>query len=309
MALLLVLIIVTLLTAIMMELSYSTLIEQRLTETFRDSTRAYSLARGGITAGQTLITSDNNAYDAPSESWGSGISSYPVGEGFISLAIEDLGGKIAINTLVVGNNPQTVAVDRFYRLLAALEVEDPGELTAAVIDWLDSGDTPYQQIQTDDLELTVSGAENIYYQSLATPYTCKNGSMDSLEELLLVKGFTPEVFKLVSPYLSADGIELVNINTAEAPVLMSLSADMSEQTIELIIDSRGNSPITTISALQTLLGEDQFSLIKTLANQGLLGTTSSFYKITAEAYINDGRCALETLFDKSSKSLSYIRTI
>ncbi|MEE4254487.1 MAG: hypothetical protein V2I50_10655 [Desulfuromusa sp.] len=38
MALLLVLIVVTLLTSILMELSYSTLIEQRLTETIRDNT-------------------------------------------------------------------------------------------------------------------------------------------------------------------------------------------------------------------------------------------------------------------------------
>ncbi|MDX2495294.1 MAG: hypothetical protein QNK27_10065, partial [Desulfuromusa sp.] len=85
MALLLVLIVVTLLTAILMELSYSTLIEQRLTETFRDSTRAYFLARGGITAGQKLLLSDNNEYDAPTEIWGGGIINYPVGEGFVTL--------------------------------------------------------------------------------------------------------------------------------------------------------------------------------------------------------------------------------
>ncbi|WP_321393977.1 type II secretion system minor pseudopilin GspK [uncultured Desulfuromusa sp.] len=309
MALLLVLIIVTLLTSILMELSYSTLIEQRLTETFRDSTRAYFLARGGITAGQTLVSSDKNEYDAPTESWGSGIANYPVGEGFISLAIEDLGGKLALNSLVVGNNPQAVVIDRFYRLLSELEVDEPAELTAAVIDWLDSGDTPYQQVQTDGQELTVSGAENIYYQSLATPYACKNGPMESLEELLLVKGFTEDVFNIVSPYLSANGTKLININTATSQVLTSLSANISAQSIELITDSRSGNPVKTINDLQTMLAEDQFSLLKTLSNQGLLGTTSSFYKITAEAIINDGRCALETLFDKTSKSLSYIRTI
>ena len=309
MALLLVLIVVTLLTSILMELSYSTLIEQRLTETFRDSTRAYFLARGGITAGQTLLLSDKNEYDAPNEVWGGGISSYPVGEGFVSLAIEDLDGKLAVNSLVIGNNPQTVVVDRFYRLLSALEIDEPAELTAALIDWLDQGDEPYQRIQTDGLDIPVAGAENLYYQSLASPYACKNGPLDSLDELLLVKGFSEQVFKAVSPYLSVSENKQVNINTAARTVLLSLSANIEEQTVDLVIENRQAAPIRAIEDLKTLLSADQFSLLKTLANQKLLGTTSEFYKITAEAVVNDGRRSLETRFNKKDNVLSYIRTI
>jgi len=309
MALLLVLIIVTLLTSILMELSYSTLIEQRLTETFRDNTRAYFLARGGITAGQKLLLSDHNEFDSPTESWGGGISNYPVGEGFVSLTVGDLGGKLAINSLVIGNNPQTVIVDRFYRLLSMLEVDEPGELTAGIIDWLDQGDGTFQLIQTDNLEIPVTGAENLYYQSLPVPYACKNGPMESLEELLLVKGFTEKIFKIVSPYLSVADNKLININTAEYQVIRSLSANIGEQTAELIIESRRNAPIKAINDLKTLLAEDQYSLLKSLANQSLLGTTSEFYNISTEAVINEGRCALETLFDKKKNVLSYIRTI
>ena len=309
MALLLVLIVVTLLTSILMELSYSTLIEQRLTETFRDNTRAYFLARGGITAGQRLLLSDNNEYDSPPEIWSGGISNYPVGEGFVSLEIKDLDGKLAINSLVIGNNPQTVAVDRFYRLLVALEIADPAELTAALIDWLDSGDDPFTLIQTDDLELPVIGAEDLYYQSLAMPYACKNGPLESLEELLIVKGFTKEIFQMISPYLSATDSKQININTAEGEVLRSLSSKVGEQTVELILASRQEAPIRNISSLKDLLADDQFSLLKTLANQRLLGTTSDYYKITSEAIINDGRCSLETLFDKKTNNLSDIRKI
>ncbi|NOR50957.1 MAG: type II secretion system minor pseudopilin GspK [Desulfuromonadales bacterium] len=309
MALLLVLLIVTLLTSILMELSYSTLIEQRLTETFRDRTRAYFLARGGITAGQKLLLSDSNNYDSPTETWGGGISNYPVGEGFVSLAIEDLDGKLAINSLVSGNNPQTVVVDRLYRLLLLLEIDAPAELTAGVIDWLDRGDEPFQLIQTDNLELPVTGAEDLYYQGLAMPYACKNGPLDSLEELLLVKGFTERVFKIVSPYLSVADIKQININTAEREVLRSLSSEIGEQTVDLIIESRRDAPIRSIENLHPLLPPDQFSLLKTLANQRLLGTTSDFYKITTEAVVNDGRCSLETRFNKKKNVLSYIRTI
>ena len=40
----------------------------------------------------------------------------------------------------------------------------------------------------------MNGAENDYYQSLNEPYQCKNGNFDSIEELLLVRGVTPELF-------------------------------------------------------------------------------------------------------------------
>lgn len=309
MALLLVLIVVTLLTAILMELSYSTLIEQHLTETFRDSTRAYFLARGGITAGQKMLLSDNNDYDAPTEVWGGGIINYPVGEGFVTLTVEDLDGKLAVNSLVIGKNPQTVAVDRFYRLLSSLEIDQPAELTAALIDWLDQGDDPFQLIKANDLEIPVAGAEDSYYQSLASPYGCKNGPIESLAELLLVKGFTEPVFKIVSPYLSISSSKRINVNTAGHEVLLSLSAKMEKSTVDLIIEHRADKPIRSIESLKTLLSADQFSLLRSFEKQKVLGTTSEFYQITSEAVINDGRRSLETQFDKKNNVLSYIRTI
>ncbi len=309
MALLLVLIVVTLLTSILMELSYSTLIEQRLAETFRDNTRAYFLARGGITAGQKLLLTDNNEYDAHTEAWAGGISSYPVGEGFVSLTVKDLNGQLGINSLVVGNNPQAVVVDCFYRLLLALEIDDPAELTAGVIDWLDQGDDNFQLIQTDGLDIPVVGAEDLYYQGLALPYACKNGPLESLDELLLVRGFTKDIFKIVSPYLSVTDSKQININTVGREVLLALSSKIEEQTVDLIIDSRRDAPIRSIEKLKTLLPTDQFSLLKSLANQRLLGTTSKFYKITAEGVVNNGRRSLETWFNKKDNVLSYIRTM
>ena len=309
MALLLVLIVVTLLTSILMELSYSTLIEQRLAETFRDNTRAYFLARGGITAGQKLLLTDNNEYDAHTEAWAGGISSYPVGEGFVSLTVKDLNGQLGINSLVVGNNPQAVVVDCFYRLLLALEIDDPAELTAGVIDWLDQGDDNFQLIQTDGLDIPVVGAEDLYYQGLALPYACKNGPLESLDELLLVRGFTKDIFKIVSPYLSVTDSKQININTVGREVLLALSSKIEEQTVDLIIDRRRDAPIRSIEKLKTLLPTDQFSLLKSLANQRLLGTTSKFYKITAEGVVNNGRRSLETWFNKKDNVLSYIRTM
>jgi general secretion pathway protein K len=53
----------------------------------------------------------------------------------------------------------------------------------SILDWIDP----------DDFR-RINGAENDYYQSLKEPYNCKNGPLDSIEELLLVRGVTPELF-------------------------------------------------------------------------------------------------------------------
>ena len=73
MVLLLVLLVVALLATVLTELSFSTLIDMRLAETFRDSTRANYLARGGLEVGKMLLQDDNNNYDATDEIWAIGV--------------------------------------------------------------------------------------------------------------------------------------------------------------------------------------------------------------------------------------------
>ena len=55
-------------------------------------------------------------------------------------------------------------------------------LIDALLDWRDQDD-----------ELREQGAEMEHYMALDPPYTIKNGSFETVEELLLVAGFTPEI--------------------------------------------------------------------------------------------------------------------
>jgi len=55
------------------------------------------------------------------------------------------------------------------------------DLAAAIMDWRD-----------EDSDVTALGAENEYYLSLPQPYYCKNGPFEAVEEMLLVRGMTPE---------------------------------------------------------------------------------------------------------------------
>ncbi|MBN2508406.1 MAG: general secretion pathway protein GspK [Verrucomicrobia bacterium] len=58
----------------------------------------------------------------------------------------------------------------------------PPLLVQALMDYLDPDDDPRPE-----------GAEQEYYDALPSPYTLRNGALASMEELLLVRGFSPAV--------------------------------------------------------------------------------------------------------------------
>jgi type II secretory pathway component PulK len=127
----------------------------------------------------------------------------------------------------------------------------------SLFDWMDADDNPSPQ-----------GAESSYYQKLATPYLAKNKPMELLEELLLIRGFTPADYygedanhnrildpeendgPLNPPMDDADGrlklglVDLltcvgdgkININTAPAEVLRTLP--ISDKAVDQIIAFR-----------------------------------------------------------------------
>jgi DNA uptake protein ComE-like DNA-binding protein len=63
-------------------------------------------------------------------------------------------------------------------VLPRLQIENTSELINALLDWRDP-----------DSDIREGGAESEYYNTLDPPYNAKNGPFDSVEELLLVKGF------------------------------------------------------------------------------------------------------------------------
>lgn len=92
-------------------------------------------------------------------------------------AVIDEGGKLNINALIAQDKTGEVLYN------ALLKIPDmTSDVADAIVDWVDADDTP-----------RTNGAESTAYQSLNNPYKCKNGPLNSLEELLLVKGVTPQL--------------------------------------------------------------------------------------------------------------------
>lgn len=291
MVLLVVLVVITLLSALLTEFAFSTLVDLRLAETFRDSTRANYLAAGGVRVGRMLLQEDKNAYDGPGELWSQGLINYPVAEGYLTVQIEDLGGKLNLNGLLdASGNMDVVARDRLFRLFETLALGDPQAMSDALLDWLDRDDDP-----------RTLGAENPDYQRLDPPRSCKNGPLDTLEELALVMGFSPETITRLAPHVCVQGAEKINVNTASIEVLQSLAEQMTAEAVDTIVQTRAKAPFRAITEIRDLPGlADIYGFFHLN-----IDVKSPIYRIESHGMVGDGRRSITAVVDKNSDRLLY----
>jgi general secretion pathway protein K len=128
------------------------------------------------------------------------------------------------------------------KLLTAIGVDkiERDSIADAIEDWRDANDTT-----------RANGAESDdYYLKLPVPYRARNGNFQDTDELLQVKGITPEMYwghddkTPLADVLTARSRNTVNINTAPAPVLSALG--LSDAEITDIVQTRTNNPYPTV---------------------------------------------------------------
>ncbi|MFQ5771916.1 MAG: general secretion pathway protein GspK, partial [bacterium] len=138
-------------------------------------------------------------------------------------------------------------------------------LVPAIIDWVDYDDEvtflPFVKRENE-------GAENDYYEDLINPCSCKNAPFDILNELLLVKGMTTQIFhgragdktKNIEPvdgihrFLTIYGDGKININEASPMVILSLSDKMSIGLMQNIVKQRKIKRYGSVGQLQNVRG-------------------------------------------------------
>ncbi len=121
--------------------------------------------------------------------------------------------KINLNALTIQNH----AILSSLITLLGTEQQTADRIAYSVLDWKDSDDA---------LSHKEYGAEDDFYTDQAKPYHCKNLPFDSIEELQLVQGMTPEIFARLKPYVTVypkTGDLKINFETAPAVVLQALA--------------------------------------------------------------------------------------
>ena len=204
---------------------------------------------------------DSPDSDHLGEIWATQIEPLPIDGGFISGSIIDLQGLFNLNNLVTqGGEEDELMVAQFERLLRVLQL-DPS-LAGAVVDWLDPDSEarfPY-------------GGEDDLYARAEPQYRVANGMITSTSELMAISGFDREIFATLAPYVTAlpKGTRL-NVNTAPAPVLMSLSDDIDAGYADALLAERGDASFDSVQAtFQGIVDEAMLPRIDGVSDHFLL---------------------------------------
>ncbi|WP_321366222.1 type II secretion system minor pseudopilin GspK [uncultured Desulfuromusa sp.] len=300
MALLLILVIVALLSSLVIEFSFSTLVDLRATETFRDRTKALYLARGGVEAARTILQEDSNDFDHPAEFWGNPLTNIPAGDGDVSLTITDLTGRLNVNFVADKRGNPLPGYHRFVALcedVLLLDQTEAEELADSLVYWFNADKT---KITPDDN----------YYANLHPPYQRRGDKLTILEELKLVKGFDSQRFERIKPYIRVAGGEQINLNTAPAAVLYAWQFSAAEGNVEVIFDQkdiealveyRRDSVYQTLSDLELVEGiGERWSSAWVLNSIGVSGT---IYQVLSQGRVNEGTREAKAIIDKQTDEL------
>lgn len=253
-ALLMVMWILTVLVVISLSFAFMTRTQTRATLFFKEGIEKQFLAEAGVQRAiaelqyralyknnptATLDNAEVMKVDAREYTGQSGEDSY-------TYKVLDESAKINLNTLtdISGIILNNLLVNQ------GVEKERAETIVDSLLDWRDA----------DDLHRN-HGAESDYYMSLPNPYRARNADLDTVEEMLMIKGMTPEIlygsgdkrgiYNFVTVSSKATG---VNVNTAPKEVLAALPG-MSTELAEKIVEFRTAAEIKTTQVLQSVVPE------------------------------------------------------
>ncbi len=257
-ALLLVLWVLTILMVIVFSFSYLARTESFSSRAFKEGWENKFLAEAGIERAimELFYRKQNpqNLGEEEQESWriDGTEQSGALGGGYYRVRLVDESGKIDLNLA-----PEVILRSLINSLNLPGEDKDllVNTIVDSILDWRDP----------DDLH-RLQGAESDYYQSLPHPYKAKNGNFDTVEELILVKGVTPEILYgndqkpgLIDFLTVQAKTNKINLNAATKSVLMALPG-MTPEIAEAVVAYRQDKEIQSLQEIAGLLGEAQAQL-------------------------------------------------
>lgn len=276
-ALLLVLWVLTVLMVIVFAFSFSTRVETYSTISFKEGMEKRFIAQAGIERGIMEINYSRRFQNIPEkEAWRLDGTPYAgeFGKGHYEIRIIDENGKVDINTA-----PEVLLRNMLVQL--GLKNEDSDAIVDAIMDWKDA----------DDLK-RLNGAESDYYMALPNPYKAKNANFDSVEELIFVKGITPEILygnngkKGLREFITVHSrSQQVSINSAPREVLLSVPG-LSQEIVDNIMSYRKDKRIANPSEVGVPMESNQYlsymdSGTFTIDSTGFLDNGKGGYTIRA----------------------------
>ncbi|MDP2167881.1 MAG: type II secretion system minor pseudopilin GspK [Thermodesulfovibrionales bacterium] len=273
MALVLVLMVIAIITALVVEFAYGVYINtsslanwqagQRLSLASRSAVRlaAKTIAEKAEGRKYTYPGFIELSYENPLEAGGA-----------VLIRAEDENSKFNINTVIYPNGKlNKEAYDSLMRLLGALEL-DPG-IAGRVADWIDPDSEP---------RLTDSEDE------------AKNAPLNSVDEILLIRSIDREAYAKLQPYITIYGSGAININGADVLVLMSLSEGIDREMAGRVVGYRDVTRFESPGEISKVAG---FEGDLGIYLMGKITVKGSVFRIISTAVSGDIKRTIEAVVD------------
>jgi general secretion pathway protein K len=296
---------VVLLEVLLLGFNYKTRTNLRAVDDFRKSEQALNCARAGLNIAIAAVrdTNDITANKTLRNLFSSG-SSFDVGDGKCSVTIAEENGKLNINLLKdKTGKPDRSRIEQMLCLIDVINrdrTDQPGigyGFVPSIIDWTDNDD---EITYLPFVKHTNLGAESAYYGGLVPPYNCKNAPLDISEELMSVKGVTPQVYESIRDYITVYGQGEININCASKSVIESLSEKMDPVLAQLIVNRRKIKPFENITQLKDVPGmtDDIYNAIKKAVT---VSPAERYYHVTSQANIDNLSCKIVAILKRNTE--------
>lgn len=296
-----VLLVIAVIAAIVFEFSYDSRIRFQLADHTRETYQALYCAEAGLAVATAALEQARSfRTDEELVKILSGMVEVPMGAGYCTVSVAGERGKINVNGLKTPAGQLVRArVDQLLRLIDLLNAQYPEQnpisygLVPAIIDWVDPDDDvtvlPFVRGKN-------AGAESNYYQGLEKPYACKNGPLDVLGELMLVKGMTREAFRGgvrredagptvgIEQFLTPYGDGKLNINEASVTVLQTLSEQIDRALAERIVQHRPYGSLRELSEVPGMTPE----ILKVVQQLAAVQSGDEYYTVTTRGVV--GKC-------------------
>jgi general secretion pathway protein K len=303
-ALIMVLWVIAILSVVVLEFCFAMRTEVNIVSNFKEEAQLYAMAEGGVHRAIAEMVYKHDARvqqlrktilleEIPPEKreWMADGRPYLLafGQGTCEVRVMSEAGKVNINTA-------SDATLRKIMTQFGLEGEARDVVVDSILDWRDPDDF-----------YRINGAENDYYQSLKEPYNCKNGNLDSMEELLLVRGVTPSLFygrkegkkeeETFKPKMEGIGLkdvfsiyaagDQIDINSATLPVLriiLGVPKEIADQIIEAREGKKFQNQLDLLQRVPTL-SPFMEEAVKLIAYQ----SSVTYYTIESRGKGKEGR--------------------
>ena len=298
-ALMIVLWVLVLLIALATEFAFSMKMEVNTTRNYKEDAESYYLAKAGLNLALAELLKDSSFHSIHDEhGWisgnrvgtpSTGAGKVPIeggedqkfnivnrtdielGNGTITYTIKDENGKIPINS------SSKIILNKLLVYSGVKEKLDQDIISDSILDWIDSNKNH-----------RINGAENDYYRTQHPPYYAKNGKIETLSELLKIRGVTEEIFygsqeedgeyKGIAQFLTVYKFASTNPNTT------------SEEMLNII-----HSP------------EQVAEILKNRAEKGYHSNSlSTFFRVTSTGKVKSSRTehTLETVLEKTGSGVN-----